>query len=79
LTYDIQHTDLVAFLDRSQHERFVIDEAPDTAGMSPPAELKKFLSAEGRQNLTHPQPGESWTPKDAGSVVNWLAGTQIAP
>ena len=79
LTYDIQHTDLVIFLDGRQHERFLIDEAPDTNGLQPPQTLKRFLSAEGRQNLTAPQPGGSWTPQDAAGVVNSIAGMQLVP
>ena len=79
LTYDLQHTDLVAFLDTKQHERFLINEAPNTAGRQPPQTLKKFLSAEGRQNLTHPLAGASWTPKDAATVVNSIAGSKLVP
>jgi protein SCO1/2 len=79
LTYDIQHSDVVVFLDTEQRERYLIDEAPNTAGMQPPSTLKNFLSAEGRANLTHPEVGASWTPHDAAGVVNWIAGKQLLP
>lgn len=79
LTYDVQHSDVVVFLDAQQHERFLINEAPDTSGKQPPQSLKSFLSAKGRQNLTHPDVGASWTPKDAASVVNWIAGKKLVP
>jgi protein SCO1 len=79
LTYDLQHSDVVVFLDAGQHERFLIDEAPDTSGKQPPQTLKNSLSAEGRQNLMHPEVGASWTPTDAASVVNWIAGTKLVP
>ena len=79
LTYDIQHSDVVVFLDAQQHERFLINEAPDTAGKQPPQALRSFLSAQGRTNLAHPQQGESWTPQDAAGVVNWIAGSKLVP
>ncbi len=79
LTYDLQHSDVVVFLDARQHERYFINEAPDTSGRQPPQALKDFLSAEGRTNLTHPAGGASWTPKDAAGVVNWIAGKQLVP
>jgi protein SCO1/2 len=79
LTYDVQHSDVVVFLDASGHERFLINEAPDTSGKQPPPTLLKFLSAEGRQNLTHPEQGESWTPKDVAQVVNSIAGKKLVP
>ncbi|HEX4015460.1 MAG TPA: SCO family protein [Frankiaceae bacterium] len=79
LTYDIQHSDVVVFLDARQHQRYLIDEAPNTAGAQPPQALKKFLSAEGQQNLTHPERGASWTPADAAGVVNWIAKKRLVP
>ncbi len=79
LTYDIQHSDVVAFLGPDQHERFLLNEAPDTAGKKPPSTLQTFLSDQGRQNLTNPEPGASWTPKDAAGVVNWIAGRTLNP
>ena len=79
LTYDIQHSDVIVFLDASQHERFLINEAPDTSGKQPPQGLEKFLSTEGRRNLTDPEVGASWTPQNAAGVVNWIARTKLVP
>ncbi len=79
LTYDVQHSDVVVFLDAHQRERYVIDEAPNTSGHQPPPSLKNFLSAQGRTNLTHPESGASWTPQDAAGVVNWIAGKRLVP
>ena len=77
LTYDVQHSDVVVFLDAKQRERYLIDEAPNTAGKQPPQTLKSFLSAEGRTNLTRPVAGASWTPKDAAGVINWIVGKRL--
>lgn len=75
LTYDVQHSDDVLFLDPRQHERFVIDAAPNTDGQAPPQPLNKFLSAQGRENLIKPDPGDSWTVSAGLKVVRWLFGT----
>ncbi len=72
LTYDVQHSDDVLFLDPQQHERFVIDASPNTRGQSPPQPLNSFLSAEGRNNLTQPDPVDSWTTSDGLQVARWL-------
>jgi protein SCO1/2 len=79
LTYDIQHSDVVVFLDANQRERYLLDEAPAAAGKQLPETLKNFLSDEGRTDLTHPDPEASWTPKDAAGVVNWIAGRRLVP
>ena len=79
LTYDVQHSDVVLFLDGRQHERFIIDATPNTGGQSPPQPLKNFLSAEGRKNLAQPEPGGSWTVGDGLSVVSWLTGKKVQP
>jgi cytochrome oxidase Cu insertion factor (SCO1/SenC/PrrC family) len=71
LTYDVQHSDEVFFLDRSQHERFVLEGPPYVAGGSLPATLKSFLDDRGRQNLAHPQSSD-WTEAQARSVLTWL-------
>lgn len=72
LTYDVQHSDDVLFLDPLQHERFVIDASPNTSGQLPPQPLAHFLSAEGRKNLTRPDPVDSWTTSDGLQAVRWL-------
>ncbi len=79
LTYDVQHSDIVLFLDKGQHERFIIDATPNTAGQAPPPRLRSFLSAQGRQNLASPEPGSSWTVADGLRVVSWLTGKNVQP
>jgi protein SCO1/2 len=77
LTYDINHADLVFFIDTAGHERFAIDGAghaePGTV-LAP--RLERFLNAAGRNNLAHP--GEdTWTASQALQVIGWLADKQI--
>jgi protein SCO1 len=71
LTYDIQHSDEVFFLDRRQHERFVLEGPPYTQSGSVPATLRKFLNDQGRANLAHPQ-STAWTEAQARQVLAWL-------
>ncbi len=72
LTYDVQHTDAVIFLDARQHERFLIVGTPNTGGNQPPQRLKKFLSDVGQRNLNHPNPGDTWTVEQGMGVVRWV-------
>ncbi len=79
LTYDVQHSDVVLFLDARQRERFIIDATPNTGGQAPPEPLATFLSDEGRKNLTQPEAGASWTVADGLRVVSWLTGKTVQP
>src|SRR5450432_3324500 len=71
LTYDLTHTDDVFFLDKSGHERFLIDGAPNTQGVAPPAVLDKFLDEAGREHLTSPD-ASTWTADDATTSLAWV-------
>jgi cytochrome oxidase Cu insertion factor (SCO1/SenC/PrrC family) len=78
LTYDVEHSDEVFFLDGHQHERFVLDGVPHVAGKSAiPRTLYQFMSTEGHRNVTHPH-GSSWTPAQALRVIGWLDRRQVA-
>lgn len=77
LTYDVDHSDTVVFLDAHNHERFIINAAPNTGGKSPPAALNRLLDAEGRTNLNHPGP-TAWTVPQALGAISWLVGKDIA-
>jgi protein SCO1 len=77
LTYDIQHTDDVVFLDARGHERFVIDGSPLVKG-GIPATLRKVLTAQGVQNLEHPQPVASWSVAQGMQVLSWLTDHRLA-
>jgi cytochrome oxidase Cu insertion factor (SCO1/SenC/PrrC family) len=77
LTYDVEHSDEVFFLDKQQHERFIFDGVPHVAGAaSIPRTLYQFMSGEGHRNITHPQ-GGSWTSKQALDVIGWLDRRQV--
>lgn len=72
LTYDIEHSDEVFFLDAHQHERFVIEGPPHLAGKKAlPATLNTFMNADGQHSLAHPDPTD-WTPPQAMKVIDWL-------
>jgi protein SCO1/2 len=78
LTYDIQHTDDVVFLDAQGHERFVIDGSPQVNGGIPHA-LRKVLTAQGVRNLNHPQPVADWSVAEGMAVLSWLTNHRLAP
>jgi protein SCO1/2 len=73
LTYDVTHSDEVFFL-RGGHERFVLEGMPHLAsGSEIPDRIRRFMSAEGRHNVAHPQ-AYAWTTGQAAHVVSWLLG-----
>lgn len=74
LTYDVQHSDDVFFLDARGHERFVIEGMPAVNRGGIPKKLHSFLSDQGLKNL---HSSGDWTAAQALSVVSWLADHQI--
>lgn len=78
LTYDITHTDGVFFLNQQSKERFILAGTPHlAAGDTLPKTLKDFLSAEGRQELAHPEDG-FWSSTEVLQVLSWLTQHHIA-
>ncbi|MGH3445844.1 MAG: SCO family protein [Nocardioidaceae bacterium] len=78
MTYDIQHTDAVFFLDARQHERFVLTGLPHLAAAHDvPASLYSFMTDGGRHNVTNPK-DTAWTIPQALQVVGWLTGTDVS-
>lgn len=76
LTYDIQHSDEVFFLDARQRERYILDGMPTApAGTPIPERIRGFLSDEGRTNL---HKNGVWTAAQAVAAVAWLLGRPIA-
>lgn len=71
LTYDVQHSDEVFFLDRRGHERFLLEGPPYATSQSVPSTLQKFLNKQGRANLATP-PSTDWTEAQARGVLDWL-------
>ena len=78
LTYDINHTDAVIYIDGHGQERFIIQDPPDVRGSKLPTALIKYMDAQGIHNLHHPN-SQAWTPNQALTVLNWLTGTTIKP
>lgn len=79
LTYDIDHSDDLIFLDAAGRERFVVDGSPDTQGRRPPKKLAAFLGRQGRRNLDHPSRALDWTVGQAMTVFSWLTGRHLRP
>ena len=72
LRYDIQHSDEVFFLDKRQHERFVIEGPPHLGAKDAvPVTLNSFMDDAGHQSLEHPDPTD-WTPPQAIKVIDSL-------
>lgn len=72
LTYDLTHSDVLLFIDRRGHERFLLEgTAHVAAGTSLPPRIAAFMDAGGRRNLTHPRP-LAWTVADELHVLAWL-------
>jgi protein SCO1/2 len=76
LTYDVDHEDAVLYLDAAGRVRFVIQGGPNAAGSSVPPALRRFLSPQGRADLSHPD-ASTWTAKDALAPIAWLTGRPV--
>lgn len=74
LTYDIQHSDEVFFLDERQRERYILDGMPTAPSGAMPAKILAFLSDKGRKNL---HANGVWTARQATDGVAWLLGTPL--
>lgn len=76
LTYDVQHTDVLMYLDANNDQRYAIvgmpsgQQAPLTKGE------EAFLNDEGRENLKSGDEA-AWTANQAAQVVSWLAGKHL--
>ncbi|HVX53738.1 SCO family protein [Nocardioides sp.] len=76
LTYDIQHSDELFFLDTRQRERYILDGMPTApAGTPIPGKIKTFLSDEGRKNL---HKNGVWTADQAVAGIAWLLGRPVS-
>ena len=78
LTYDMDHTDALIFLDASGAERYVITGAPNATGSTLPRRLEQTLDHEGQRNLAHPAP-EAWTVDQAWTTLRWLTAIDGSP
>jgi hypothetical protein len=78
LSYDIDHQDALLYLDAAGRERFLVVGSPDAAGAPIAPALRRFLSARGRADLSHPD-ASTWTAAEALSPIAWLTGRSIHP
>jgi protein SCO1 len=76
LSYDVDHQDILVYLDSHGHERFLISGLPATQGHLPPVTLNRFLNDLGRTHLTHPA-GDAWTVAKALKPLSWLTGMNL--
>jgi protein SCO1 len=78
LTYDVNHEDALLYLDASGRVRFVVVGSPNASGAPVAPALLRFLSAQGRADLSHPD-ASTWTASEALSPIAWLTGRPIRP
>ena len=76
LTYDVDHEDTLIYLDATGRERFLVVGNPNAKAAAIPTGLRRFLSAQGRADLSHPDAG-TWTAAEALSPIAWLTGQAI--
>ena len=76
LTYDINHSDGFVVIDSAGAVRFSTGAAPDFHGTLNPT-LHRFLTAAGRDHLSHPlSPG--WNPAPALETLGWMLRRPLA-
>jgi protein SCO1/2 len=78
LTYDVDHSDVLVYINPQGQEKFVIFGLPNTQGRPVPPAMQQFLSDLGRTHEAHPA-GNAWTVPQALSALSWLTGTHIRP
>ncbi|MBR7832971.1 SCO family protein [Actinospica durhamensis] len=72
LTYDLDHSDEVFFLDASGVERFLIEGMGHiAAGTTVPKTMASYLDAQGLANLRAPA-SDGWTVPQGLDVLSWL-------
>jgi protein SCO1 len=76
LGYDITHQDALIYLDASGRERFLVVGSPNASRASVAPALRRFLSAQGRADLSHPD-ASTWTAAEALGPIAWLTGRQV--
>ena len=64
------------FLARQGRERFVVVGAPNAVRAPIAPALRRFLSAQGRSDLSRPD-ASTWTVAEALSPIAWLTGRPI--
>jgi protein SCO1/2 len=78
LSYDVTHQDVLIYLNANGRERFLVVGSPDAAGAAVAPALRRFLSAQGRADLSHPDAG-TWTAAEGLSPIAWLTVRPVGP
>jgi protein SCO1/2 len=77
LTYDLDHSDDVFFIDQNLHEQTLLDgPAHVVQGTQLPSALQSYLSDTGHQNLEHPS-ADAWTTQQVLQIVSGLVHHSI--
>lgn len=69
LTYDVQHSDEVFFLDGTLKQRYLLEGMPSLGGAIP-AKIKGFMAADGMANMKM----SNWTVANGITVLDWMSG-----
>jgi protein SCO1/2 len=76
LSYDVDHQDALVYLDGRGRQRYVVAGNPDARAAPIAPALRRFLSVQGRANLSHPD-ASTWTAAQALTPIAWLTGREI--
>jgi protein SCO1 len=76
LSYDVDYQDALVYLDGRGRERLVVAGNPNAKAAPIAPALRRFLSAEGRAELSHPD-ASTWTAAEALTPIAWLTGQEI--
>jgi protein SCO1/2 len=78
LTYDLDHSDEIFFIDGRQNERFLLEGMGHVApGTTLPPVMQKYLDAQGQLNLTA-SADDGWTVPQALQTLSWLLQRPLA-
>ncbi|MGN6721153.1 MAG: SCO family protein [Marmoricola sp.] len=69
LTYDVQHSDEVFFIDKNLQQRYLLEGMPSLGGVIP-TKIKGFMTEEGMQNMKM----SNWTVANGLTVLDWVRG-----
>jgi len=78
LTYDLDHSDEIFFVDAKADERFLLEGMGHVApGSTLPPTMQQYLDAQGQLNLTAAA-GDGWTVPQALQTLSWLLQRPVA-
>ncbi len=78
LTYDLDHSDEIFFIDAKNNERFLLEGMGHVApGTTLPPTMEKYLDAQGQLNLTA-SADDGWTVPQALQTLSWLLQRPVA-